>query len=101
MTNWQHFKKFYEAWKPWLNFPRLKIVRAEDIEDLRNNPHTVALYEPKDNTINILFEHRKNKAIFLHECGHWINLVIYASLEILWEFIWWGCSLRNIFVKRI
>lgn len=100
MTNWQHFKNFLEAWKLYFRLPKCKIVRAEDVDELKNNPHTVALYESKDNTINILFEHRKNRAIYLHECGHWINVVIYAVLEISWEFIWWGCSVRSLFIKK-
>lgn len=99
MTNWQHFRKFYEAWKPWFKFPKRNIVKAEDIEELKNNPHAVALYRVEDNSINILLEHRNNRIIFLHECGHWINVVIYAVLEISWEFIWWGCSIRNLFIK--
>jgi len=100
MTNWAHFKNFCILWKPWFKFPKLRIVRTDDMVEFKNNSHTVALYKPEDNSINILFEHRKNKAVFIHECGHWVNLIIYAMLEIIWEFIWRGCSLRNIFLRK-
>lgn len=83
-----------------MRFPKIKIVRAEDVDDLKNNPHTAGLYDSKDNTIYILFEHRKNKAILFHEYGHWVNVAIYAVLEILWEFIWWGCGLRSVFIRK-
>lgn len=99
MTNWEHFKRFYKAWKPWFKFPKCRLVKADDFNELKDNPHAVAFYKVEDNSINILSQHKKNRAVFLHECGHWINIVIYGSLEIIWEFIWWGCSIRSIFVK--
>lgn len=58
----------------------------------------VAFYLKGINEILIL-KGNNNIGIRMHEYGHWFNACVYSLLDIFWEFIWWGLSIRNIFVK--
>lgn len=97
MTNWQFFVKLVRGYKSYFRFPSTLILEERD-KMLKDNIEAVAYYFPDENKIYILRDYN-NHIVLFHEYGHWINACIYFLLEIVWEFLWWGISLRSI-VKR-
>ncbi|MEN6421717.1 MAG: hypothetical protein ABFD76_07180 [Smithella sp.] len=71
----------------------------EGDKHLRDNPEAVGYYDAEKHRI-VLIKKYNNIAVRLHEYGHWLNALIYIIMEVAWEFIWWGCSVRSIFIKK-
>jgi hypothetical protein len=102
MTNWQHFKSDAKYYLGYLRKPDLHVIKEGDESDYyaRNylSKEAVACYRAAQHTV-IIREKQNIFPIRLHEYGHWINKLIYCMLEMIWEFIWWGLSVRNLFIK--
>lgn len=99
MTNWEFFKRDFKRRKARIKFPTILLVNnREDDYDFKNNPTAVGYYNANRNNITLLREH-DCLPLRLHEYGHWFNYAVFQYIEIIWEFIWWGLSIRNLFVK--
>jgi len=95
MTNWDFFKtQCFPVYSRAFNFPEVVVLEERD-NHLSRFPDAWAYYDPDTNEMIIRKEH-DSPAVRFHEHGHWINYCVYASLELVWEFFWWGLSLRNI-----
>ena len=98
MTNFRFFIGLVEGYKPYFKPPKIKVLDERN-DYLSRYPDAWAYYENADRTVYILKEY-DNKIVRLHEYGHWLNTCIYFTLEILWEFIWWGLSFRSLFKNK-
>ena len=102
MTNWEHFKNDAKYYLAYFHKPTLHIITDDNDYYLRNymSSEAVALYRKVGNVIVIRNQYN-NLFVRLHEYGHWINHLIFCTLELIWEFVWWGLSIRNLFIKRV
>lgn len=98
MTNFQVFKSLLAGYKPYFHRPKVQILEERNYY-LKRIEDSWAYYDADERTIYVLKEH-DNPIVRLHESGHWINACIYFSLEILWEFIWWGLGVRSLFRNK-
>ena len=98
-SNWQRFKESINQRKNVYSFPIVVEVKDRTTNNMLYYNQEVAGYY--DFTTNTIFVDAKYNCIALrfHERGHWINRLIFYSLEIFWEFIWWGLGLRKLFVR--
>jgi hypothetical protein len=102
MTNWEFFKYNNKYIKNWLKLPRVTVINESERmndEHLSKCPEAIGIYYSEYNKI-VIIEGNNNFAVRFHEYGHWINAVIFCLLEVFWEFLWWGLSIRNLFVKK-
>jgi hypothetical protein len=99
-SNWKFFAN--DIWKngyfPFFRLPSVRIC-DERTGELEKYENTWAYFDSENKQMVILKEH-DCIAVRLHEYGHWINLCVYFLLEVAWEFIWWGCSVRELFRKE-
>ena len=98
MTNFKFFVGLLDGYKKYFKRPKVKVIDDRD-DLLSRNPEAWAYYEPDKRTMIILREY-DNAAVRVHEYGHWINACIYFVLEIVWEFLWWGCGFRSLVKNR-
>jgi hypothetical protein len=94
MSNWKFFMGLVEEYKPYFKRPKIKILEERN-DYLSRYPDAWAYYENNNRTAYILKEY-DNLIVRIHELGHWANTCIYFSLEIFWEFIWWGLGFRSL-----
>ena len=94
MTNWEFFSSLVDGYKKYFKRPEVKVLPERD-EYLERYPDAWAYYEPDQRTMFIR-EPYDNWVVRAHEYGHWIKACIYFSLEIIWEFFWWGLGLRSL-----
>lgn len=98
MTNFQFFKtQILPVYRRAFNAPVIVLLEERN-HHLMRFPDAWAYYDPDTNEM-IIRKECDSTAIRLHEGGHWINYCVYATLELVWEFFWWGCSIRN-FAKK-
>lgn len=101
MTNWEFFKENNRYVLKYLKKPTIYLVDdREDNAALKRYKEAIGYYECEDNSIFVLKKF-DCLAIRLHEYGHWVIVVVYFLLEVFWEFLWWGCSIRELFIKKV
>jgi len=79
-------------------FPLLEICDSLP-EEYSHLKEPVALFEGDKNRIVII---KKYDCIAVrgHEYGHWFIWRIGVFLDGIWELLWWGLSLRSLFIGR-
>jgi len=99
-SNFKFFKDtiWQQGYLPYFKVPSVLVV-DERIDELEKHENTWAYFD-SDNKRMVILKKHDCLALRLHEYGHWINVCIYFLLETLWEFIWWGCSARELFRKE-
>lgn len=97
-SNWRFFCELFWGYEKYFHPPKIKVLEKRN-EYLERYPTAWAYYEPDQRTMFILEEH-DCLAVRLHEYGHWINACLYFVLEVVWEFFWWGCGLREAFRNK-
>ena len=81
-----------------LNKPKIEYVN--EIPYAESPKNSVALFWVSRNIIYIKHQYKNNKAVIIHEYGHWLFVQTYYILDELWEVLWWYFKVRNLFVKH-
>ena len=102
MSNWEFFWEHYSPsiYKLW--FPVIKLIDnpTPDFEGCLE-PIAVFIQNKETHLPEIIILRGHNCfGVRLHEYGHWFLWRSYIAVDALWEFFWWGLSLRNLFIKK-
>ena len=95
--NFLFFWRNYSAnlYKP--QFPCVEFHEALP-EEYRAYPEIVAVFEAEYNCI-IIFRN-DCWAVRIHEYGHWFIWRIFQFFDAIWELLWWGLSIRALFIRK-
>lgn len=100
MSDWKFFISLAKGYASYFRMPKVFIIETrEDDNFLKAHKQAWAYYDPDTVRMFVLKDHNC-LAVRLHEYGHWMNECIYFFLEVVWEFIWWGCGIRRLFAKE-